>query len=189
MVGDTRDAKRALRSRLRAARRDRTPVPGEGEAIRDAALAWEPLATARRVALYASIGTEPDTRPLLAALHERGVEVLLPVVLPDLDLDWALHDPGALQAVRGLDEPTGARLGVDAIRTSDAVLVPGLAVSPAGQRMGQGGGCYDRALARIGDTPVAVVLHPDEVGVDVPVEAHDRTVDWALTARGLTALA
>ena len=38
------------------------------------------------------------------------------------------------------------RLGVDAVATADVVLVPGLAVSTSGDRLGQGGGCYDRAL-------------------------------------------
>ncbi|MCD6640840.1 MAG: 5-formyltetrahydrofolate cyclo-ligase, partial [Nocardioides sp.] len=101
----------------------------------------------RRVTLYAAVGTEPDTRPLIEALHRAGVEVLLPVV-----------------------------------------LVPGLAVSARGERLGRGGGCYDRALARVGDVPVVVVLHPEEVGVDVPVEPHDRPVTHVLTAGGVSAI-
>lgn len=181
--------KAALRRQLREARRADPAPPGSGVAIRDAALAWEPLRSARVVAAYASVGTEPDTRPLLDELHARGVEVLLPVVLPDLDLDWALHEPGTMQAVRGLDEPTGARLGVEAIRTADLVIAPGLAVSPSGARLGQGGGYYDRALARLPHaTPVAVVVHPREVGVDVPTEPHDRPVTHVLTVDGVSVL-
>ena len=62
------------------------------------------------------------------------------------------------------------------------VLVPGLAVSPTGERLGQGGGCYDRALARVpAGTPVAVVLYDDEVGVAVPTDPHDLPVGFALT--------
>jgi 5-formyltetrahydrofolate cyclo-ligase len=112
-------------------------------------------------------------------------------VLPDLDLDWAVYDgPAALApAARGLYEPTGPRLGRDAIRTADVVLVPGLGVSPAGERLGQGGGCYDRVLPRVpAGTPVAVVLFDDEVGVAVPAEPHDVRVGFALTAGGVTSL-
>ena len=68
------------------------------------------------------------------------------------------------------------------------LLVPGLAVSPAGDRLGRGGGCYDRALARAAGRPVAVLLHDDEVGVDVPTEPHDRPVTHAITPAGVRAL-
>ena len=140
---------------------------------------------------YVSVGSEPGTGLLLDALVAAGKRVLLPVVLPDLDLDWAVYDgPGSLApATRGLYEPTGPRLGRDAIRTADVVLVPGLGVSPAGERLGQGGGCYDRVLPRVpAGTPVAVVLFDDEVGVAVPAEPHDVRVGFALTAGGVVPL-
>ena len=91
---------------------------------------------------------------------------------------------------RGLVEPAGARLGVDAVRTADVVLVPGLAASAAGDRLGRGGGSYDRALARVQPgTPVAVVLYDDELGRAVPTDPHDVGVGFALTAGGAVALA
>ncbi len=59
--------------------------------------------------------------------------------------------------------------------TADVVLLPGLAVSLRGERLGRGGGCYDRALGRVPvGTFTCVLLHDDEVGIDVPVEPHDR---------------
>jgi 5-formyltetrahydrofolate cyclo-ligase len=68
------------------------------------------------------------------------------------------------------------------------VLVPGLAVSGSGDRLGQGGGCYDRALARVpAGTPVAVVLYDDEVGLAVPTDPHDVPVGFALTSSGVVA--
>ena len=77
--------------------------------------------------------------------------MILPVVLPDLDLEWAVYDgpDGLARARRGLLEPTGERLGLDAVATADVVLTPGLAVDRTGMRLGQGGGCYDRALGRV----------------------------------------
>ena len=58
--------------------------------------------------------------------------------------------------------PTPRRpLGPDAVALADLVLAPGLAVDRTGTRMGQGGGCYDKALPRRRPgTPVVVVLHP-----------------------------
>ena len=114
------------------------------------------------------------------------------MLLPDLDLDWAVYRgaDSLIPAGRGLLEPAGPRLGVDAVATADLVLVPGLAVSPAGVRMGRGGGSYDRALGRVPvGTPVWVLLYDDEVGLDVPSEPHDRTVTGAVTPRGIVRFA
>ena len=73
--------------------------------------------------------------------------------------------------------------------TADAVLVPGLAVSDLGYRLGRGGGCYDRALGRVPlGTFTCVLLYDDEVGLDVPTEPHDRPVLAAATPSGVTLL-
>ena len=89
----------------------------------------------------------------------------------------------------GCSSPPVAPLGRDAIATPDAVLVPGLAVSSAGYRIGKGAGCYDRALARVpAGTFVCVLLYDDEVGRAVPVEPHDHPVTAAVTPRGITRL-
>jgi 5-formyltetrahydrofolate cyclo-ligase len=138
---------------------------------------------AATVAAYVSIGSEPGTGMLLDALTDAGKRVILPVVLPDLDLEWGTWrgDTALAPARRGLLEPVD-RLGLDAVGTADLVVVPGLAVSPTGDRLGQGGGCYDRALARVPvGTPVVVCLYDDEVGLDVPVDDHDRPVTAAVT--------
>ena len=96
---------------------------------------------------------------------------------------------GPLEGRRGLLEPGGPTLGVDAIGTADLVLAPGLAVDPRGMRMGKGGGCYDRALGRVPvGTPVCVVLFDHERVDRVPSEPHDRQVNAVVTPTGLTPL-
>jgi len=144
-----------------------------GRAIADALR--ELMSGATRVAAYVGVGSEPPTAELLAELPE----VLLPVLRPDGDLDWALgHEvrPGA----RGLLEPTGPRLGVAAIAACDVVLVPALAVDRRGIRLGRGGGSYDRVLPRATGLTVALVY--DEELVDLlPHEPHDIAVAAAAT--------
>ncbi len=185
-----RASKQALRDQLRAARRDLGPVVlGEhARALAEVVLAVPEVRRAATVAAYVAVGSEPGTGPLLDALTRRGVHVLLPVVLPDLDLDWAAYagDQDLAPGPRGLLQPVGERRGTDAVATADVVLLPGLAVGSDGSRLGQGGGCYDRALARVpAGTLTCVLLHPGELRDTVPHEPHDRPVLAAATPEGL----
>lgn len=148
------------------------------------------LAEARTVAAYVSVGREPGTRALLDALHARRVRVLLPVLLPDNDLDWAAYEGGdnLVPAARGLLEPVGPRLGPDAVLDADVVLLPGLAVDGRGMRLGRGGGSYDRVLARLATAgahaALVVLLYDNELVAQVPVEPHDHPVDAVVTPAG-----
>ncbi|MEV5317144.1 5-formyltetrahydrofolate cyclo-ligase [Streptomyces sp. NPDC052687] len=189
--------KRALRRRLIAVRNRLTAgdVRESEAALARRALELPELAHARTVAAYVSVGSEPGTRALLDALRARGVRVLLPVLLPDNDLDWGLYaGEDSLARVRhggkmALLEPAGDRLGADAVTAADAVLLPGLAVDARGMRLGRGGGSYDRVLARLeraGARPALVVLLYDaEVVERVPQEEHDRPVHAVVTPSGV----
>ncbi|MFJ9962674.1 5-formyltetrahydrofolate cyclo-ligase [Streptomyces avermitilis] len=180
----------AVRSRLTA-----DDVRETASALAARALELPELAQARTVAAYVSVGSEPGTLALLDALHERGVRVLLPVLLADNDLDWGAYTgQGSLARVRhggkmALLEPAGTRLGPSAVLGADAVLLPGLAVDARGMRLGRGGGSYDRVLARLeraGVDPALVVLLYDTEVVDrVPEEPHDRPVHAAVTPSGV----
>nr|WP_240917585.1 5-formyltetrahydrofolate cyclo-ligase [Phycicoccus sp. HDW14] len=176
------------RRELRARRRE--IAAGRDVAADDTALAREALALVGRLGLgpgsvvlcYESIAGEPPTAAVNAALTGAGLRVLVPDTLADLDLDW--HD---------LADPAATRLGLDAVGLADLVLSPGLAVDTTGTRLGQGGGCYDKALPRRRPgVPVVTMLHPGEVvGADeepLPREAFDQPVDAVLTADGLTDL-
>lgn len=186
--GDTA-AKTRLRARILAARRELGPQgrAAAGAALRDAVLACPEVAAADVVAAYVSVGTEPDTRGLLDALRDSGTRVLLPVLLPDMDLDWAHYDGAASlgSADRGLLEPATPPLGRDAVRGAGAVLVPAVAVDTGGFRLGRGGGSYDRVLARLGPgTFAAALIYDGEVVDAVPREPHDRAVHAAIMPSG-----
>lgn len=180
--------KAALRDQILAARRERSLSDSvlAAEAIARHVLAWDVVRRSATVAAYVSVGREPGTGLLLDALRAAGKRVLLPVLRADNDLDWCLFDGALEPASRGLLEPTGPRLGVDAIAGADVVIVPGLAASIDGDRLGRGGGSYDRALARVGaGVPIAVLLHEDETGLDVPIEPHDRRVTHVVSPAGV----
>ena len=182
--------KLALRDQLITAR-GRLPVAvlaDRARAVSDLLLASDEVRRAATVAAYVSVGREPGTGVLLDALTAAGKRVILPLLQPDNDLDWAAYGgPGSLvTARRGLLEPVGAPLGADAIAGADAVIVPGLAVDRTGLRLGRGGGSYDRALGRVPvGTFTCVVLNDDELLDAVPAHAHDRRVTAAVTEERL----
>ncbi|MFG2620520.1 5-formyltetrahydrofolate cyclo-ligase [Streptomyces sp. NPDC048507] len=189
--------KAALRRDLLAARRVRSPEAraAAAGALSRSALSLPELAGARTVAAYVSVGAEPGTRELLDALLAAGKRVLLPLLLPDNDLDWAAYEgPAGLAETAHpgkmlLLEPTGPALGPDAVTGADAVLLPGLAVDRRGMRLGRGGGSYDRVLARLeraGAHPALVVLlYDEEVVARVPEEPHDHPVRAVATPSGV----
>ncbi|KJK51865.1 MULTISPECIES: 5-formyltetrahydrofolate cyclo-ligase [unclassified Streptomyces] len=190
-------AKSELRRELLAARRSLSPDARAAAAAALAVTALElpELAGAQTVAAYVSVGGEPGTRELLDALRAAGKRVLLPLLLPDNDLDWAAYEgPGSLSEAAHpgkmrLLEPSGPALGPDAVTGADAVLLPGLAVDGRGMRLGRGGGSYDRVLQRLeraGAHPALVVLlYDDEVVARVPEEPHDHPVQAVATPSGV----
>lgn len=185
-----------MRRRLLAARRAVTP---DRRVARDAALADGVVAVAAGrgaglvVCAYLPVGSEPGSIAMLDALRAAGHVVRLPVV-PDEpgSLDWAAYDgPGSLaDGPLGLREPTGPRLGVAGITAADVVLVPALAVDLAGNRLGRGGGYYDRTLPLVGaDALVIAVVDDDELLDVVPVDPHDMRVAGVLRpGSGVTTL-
>jgi 5-formyltetrahydrofolate cyclo-ligase len=168
-----------LRAELLAARRARRPadLTRARAAVREHVL--ERTDGVARVAAYEPMRTEPGSIELLAALHARGMTVLVPVTLPDRDLDWTPWAPAG----------AGAPLGVDAIRRVDLVLAPALAVARDGSRLGRGGGSYDRALARCATgTMLATLVFDDEVLDALPHDEWDVPVQAAVTPSGWLAL-
>src|SRR5258708_25400558 len=158
--------KASLRRRLvaaRAAMADSERVAA-GRVIRDRVLEMPEMSAAGTVAAYYSIGTEPDTHGLVFALWKRGSYVVLPVLLPDGELDWASYEgPDSLApGPRGLLQPVEPVRGPGTVARAREVLVPALAVDVSGNRLGRGGGSYDRAPPRVGPPvpPTALVFHP-----------------------------
>jgi 5-formyltetrahydrofolate cyclo-ligase len=145
-----------------------------------------PFARVDVVAGHLSMASEPGTGPMLAGLHHRGAEIIVPVTGPDHSLDWVRWSPGTetVTSPIGVPEPAGERLGPDALARAELVIVPALAVDLAGHRLGRGAGYYDRALADI-QVPRCALVFADELVGDVPHDAHDVPVDLVVTEMGV----
>jgi 5-formyltetrahydrofolate cyclo-ligase len=187
--------KAELRLRVLGARRRLGPAERAlaGRQLRDAILEAPQTQMAGTVAAYMSVGSEPDTRALIFALWKRGTYVLLPRLRLDQDLDWASYEgPDSLaDGPHGLVEPSEPPRGVAAITSADLVLVPALAADRVGNRLGRGGGSYDRALARVGAAvPTIALLYDEELLEDIPAGPHDQRIRAvAQPAEGIIRLA
>lgn len=173
------DAKAEARSVARASRRAGPPADPQGLAASALSLVTA-LDGVPRVTCYSSYGTEPDTGPMIEALTRAGFEVLLPRVVED-SLEWVRSEGPMQRSSMGIDEPAGPAVDLLPVR---AMLIPALAVTGHGDRLGKGGGFYDRALAAIADTgiPIAAIVRDEDIVEELPVEPHDRRVDAIVTS-------
>jgi 5-formyltetrahydrofolate cyclo-ligase len=207
VVDEHREAKRALRARIRDQRRARTD-DGHAAWVRERLLAaareaglleLAADATPAPVAAYVAAPGEPDPVAIRDAIREAGGTVLLPIPLPARVLAWAPDDGRHVPSGRfPVPQPAGAPIGSGPAPLIDAgvrlVLAPALAVDRSGTRLGQGGGYYDTllpGLAALSRPPrVVVVVHDDEVlaAGALPRGRQDAPVREALTPGGLVVL-
>ncbi len=155
----------------------------------DAALqliAHFPLELARLspVAGYWPVGAEIDGRPLLAALAKAGRDIVLPRM-------ESRNGAARFLAWRNDEALSADAFGVPAPPTKDQdfapllILTPLLAFDRAGNRLGQGGGHYDRIIAQhraLGAIAMGLAYAEQEMQ-RVPTGAHDAPLDWVLTPR------
>jgi 5-formyltetrahydrofolate cyclo-ligase len=153
----------------------------------------EAIKRAKSVALFWPIEAqhEIDLRALDASLRADGVRVAYPAVIradtPEGrtgELSFHFAEPGALSEQGfGFREPPldSPRLTRD-LRELDVVVVPALALDPAGQRIGYGAGYYDRALQMVAVIKVGVIFDFQLVS-EVPAMDGDVAVDWIVSDR------
>lgn len=180
------EAKASLRRGVRAARAARPP---ERRRAADAGLAAKAVAllpqSAARIACYVSLADEPGTASLIVGMLGSGHRVWVPRI-EGADLGWVEIGPGTdyRPGPMGIAEPTGESDGD--LAGMAVILMPATAVDSQGNRLGQGGGFYDRALATVpasgegGPLRVALVFDEDVVEV-VPADARDQRVDAFVT--------
>lgn len=180
-------SKSELRGRIRARRAERSAVERQesGDSIAAHVMGIVAEHRSSSVACYFSTAHEPTTSALMDQLWAADIEVLTPRVRAT-ELEWVRSTPTSdyTSGSFGIREVVGGE--VLPLSKVNLVFLPALAVSAAGARLGQGGGFYDRALARLEDRPLLIaVLYADEDGIDVPSEAHDVAVDAVATEQGV----
>jgi 5-formyltetrahydrofolate cyclo-ligase len=178
------DDKHALRKRYRAIR---SAIPEIERVARSDRLAQQLLALpvfeqASSVFVYVSSGSEVQTLKLIAGLLGQGKTIAVPRVLPE---------PGVMQPIvfDSLDDFAPGRFGIleptthEALaETPDITIVPGLAFTATGGRLGQGGGYYDRYLAQHPTTHTIGLCFMEQLVETLPIADNDIPMDEVMSA-------
>jgi 5-formyltetrahydrofolate cyclo-ligase len=141
---------------------------------------------ARRIALYWPADGEPDVRALATHARMHGKELYLPVVAHGGAMSFApwRRATRLRQNRYGIPEPVGGRQRVSASRL-DLIIIPLVAFDAHGNRLGMGGGYYDRALAARRHRPSLIgIAFSLQQAPAVPVEPWDVPLDAVITERG-----
>ena len=141
------------------------------------------ICAANSIASYFSYGYEPETHDLNQLIFDSGRTIYLPRMLPDKNLEWIQWDGVAptLTKKQKFFEPTGPALADDEINSIEVIIIPALHVDRDGNRLGQGGGSYDRALAKMSGWKIALVHSGEMTSEPIPHDIHDQKVDAATT--------
>ena len=166
-------AKDDLRSEMK--RRVRVRDAADSAAICRILAEDEAWKSSRLVAAFLPIPGEPQILPLLEKAtvcipRVRGEKCDLVLLPRDVSADWRLAGPefDALPAV-------------DFARV-DLILVPGLAFTEGGERLGRGGGYYDRLLAKLLPRTRRIgVCFAAQLVAALPTEPHDQRVERVIT--------
>ena len=183
-MSSSSDAKRALRASLVAARARLTPEERRARslAIAGRVEALEAVRSARTLAAYTALGAEVDPLALVHACAARGVRVVFPrIAAGERLLTFAGCAPNELvRGALGAAEPpaSAAEVPLDAI---DAVVLPGVAFTPDGHRLGRGGGYYDATLARMPRAFTVGLAFEVQLVPTLPFEPHDVPLDAIAT--------
>ena len=137
------------------------------------------LKNATNIASYISFGFEPETSDINQRLIKDGKKVFLPRLLENNDIQWVSWNGSSenLTKVENIYEPIGDAVEVEL----DVIILPALHVDRMGNRLGQGGGSYDRALSRSKAFKIALLHYGELTSEILPVQPHDEKVDATAT--------
>jgi len=149
-------------------------------------LSLEEFKNAGIIFFFASFRTEVDTTEMIKSAHSSGKRVLLPKVDKDRHelLLYEIRDFSELApGYMGIPEPSfqGRQMSIN---DADIVIIPGAGFDASGNRIGYGGGYYDRLLSGLQkDSPVIAPAYEEQVVDSIPSEPHDIRVQMIVTDR------
>ena len=155
--------------------------------ISNAILASKEFTNAKSIGAYYSIGSEIPTQMLIVEMMKRGKNVYLPRVTNETKMEFALVLPTSkLRSSKFFTEIMEPEPKAHVTDHMDMILVPAIAASYNGYRLGYGHGYYDRYLTeydKIKDTVIIALLLEKQLVKKLPVDKHDIKTDMIITEK------
>lgn len=171
-----------LRKQIRALKQAHSPQEMSllSEGITESVLSLPEVRAAHTLLLYNSISGEVSTAWLISRLLGQGKDVLLPVVTGSETMELRRYtglEPMSESSFH-IMEPEGEAFTDYA--GIDVAIVPGLAFTPDGRRLGRGKGYYDRMLKLLGSTYKIGVCFPFQLVAGIPTGRYDVAMDTVI---------
>jgi 5-formyltetrahydrofolate cyclo-ligase len=146
------------------------------------------ITRATTIMAFWPMALEPDLSPLLDRLIARDIKVALPVITrfepasaagePRMVARPYVSSDALVTNHWGLREPVGPDIDPESL---DIVLIPAVAISRTGDRLGHGRAYYDEYLTKAARALVVAPIFREQLVDSLPVESHDRAVDMIIT--------
>ncbi|MGA0128360.1 MAG: 5-formyltetrahydrofolate cyclo-ligase [Burkholderiales bacterium] len=184
--------KQTIRQRIIAIR-DQMPRLERGrlsESITEKILDEKSYKEAKVVAAYSSFGSEFETSMFIGDALARGKSVALPRVSEDLKMIQFFVCSNLAEELTpsrlGILEPIPERCAQVNLELIEFILVPGVAFTVDGKRLGYGGGYYDRVIPWLPiGTPKVAAAFKLQLLESLPTEDHDLSVDYVVCEESL----
>lgn len=139
------------------------------------------------VLLFASFGSEPSTWTFADMLYEKGINVAYPKCGKDGEMTfYIVKSPDKLHIGKyGIAEPEGNIMDIPKITDKTVCIVPGLAFTSDGKRLGYGGGYYDRFLSKYPKLYTTGIAYEKCITDDLPFMEHDIKIKAIVTEERL----
>lgn len=187
----TATEKSALRQSLRRCRRALSvnQQTQHAQQVAQHLMTCYPWREGLRVAITKSFDGELDLTASITLLQSHQVSLFLPVIQPDKTLLFSPYQPSDPVLINhlGIDEPANP-LYTYPISQLDVLLMPLVGFDAQGNRLGMGGGYYDRTLATASERPYLIgVAHSCQQVAVLPTESWDIPLDLVVTELGVLA--
>lgn len=182
-------SRQKIRQLIRQRRRALTPQQQTlfGQQAASRMMSWAPMSKAQTIALFLSFDGELNTQPLIEQLWRAGKRVYLPVLHPfsSGNLLFLHYHPNSRLVVNRLkiSEPKLDVRNVLPLDALDVLITPLVAFDEQGQRLGMGGGFYDRTLQNWQQHDIQPVgyAHDCQQVAALPIEQWDIPLPTVIT--------
>ncbi len=175
--------KKELRRQIKEKKRQMTPqqIESASACLGELLAATEQYRQAKTVYGYLPYNQEVRTTPMLERALQEGKRVAVPKIYGDEMKFVYLDDLSKVEKSSfGIPEPVLDEPIAD--DPTALVLMPGLAFTKAGERIGYGGGYYDKFLANEPDHPTVALCYDFQIVDKIPTDDYDIPVDFVLWA-------